>query len=139
MGLALSDVKKAFSQRGSEVFVMPRLLRPRELLPALYSGASIFVYPSRYEGFGLPVLEAMACGAPVIVSSDPALVELVDEAGVTLRTDTAQELTVAMERLLRFEDEQRRLREAALRRAREFSVRRLGNETAEAYRQALAA
>lgn len=112
---------------------------PREFLPAIYSGAAVFVYPSRYEGFGLPVLEAMSCGAPVIVSSAEALVELVDEAGVVLRTESVEELTQAMERLLRFEDEQRRLRDAGLARSTVFSVERLGRETAEVYRQALAA
>jgi glycosyltransferase involved in cell wall biosynthesis len=124
---------------GSRGHVLALGYLDRELLPALYSGASIFVYPSRYEGFGLPVLEAMSCGAPVIVSSDAALVELVDDAGVKLRTNSAEELTQAMERLLRFDNEQRRLREAALLRASAFSVERLGKETAEAYRQALAA
>ena len=112
---------------------------PRELLPAIYSGSAVFVYPSRYEGFGLPVLEAMACGAPVIVSSAEALTELVEDAGVVLRTESVEELTQAMERLLRFEDEPHRLREAGLRRAKAFSVERLGRETAEVYRQALAA
>jgi len=112
---------------------------PREMLPALYSGASIFVYPSRYEGFGLPVLEAMSCGAPVIVSSADALAELVDDAGVVLRTEGVEELTQAMERLLRFDAEQLRLRTAGLKRSTAFSVERLGRETAEVYRQALAA
>lgn len=112
---------------------------PRDILPAIYSGASVFVYPSRYEGFGLPVLEAMSCGAPVIVSSADALVELVDDAGVVLRTESVEELTQAMERLLRFDDEQVRLRNAGLRRSKAFSVERLGRETAEVYRQALAA
>jgi glycosyltransferase involved in cell wall biosynthesis len=112
---------------------------PRELLPAIYSGASVFVYPSRYEGFGLPVLEAMSCGAPVIVSSDPALAELVDDAGVVLRTESVEELTQAMERLLRFDREQARLRDAGLARSTAFSISRLGRETAEVYRQALAA
>ena len=112
---------------------------PREVLPAIYSGASVFVYPSRYEGFGLPVLEAMTCGAPVIVSSDPALAELVDDAGVVLRTESIEELTQAMERLLRFDDEQARLGDAGLARSNAFSVARLGRETAEVYRQALAA
>ncbi|HET9847573.1 MAG TPA: glycosyltransferase family 1 protein [Candidatus Dormibacteraeota bacterium] len=112
---------------------------PREVLPAIYSGSAVFVYPSRYEGFGLPVLEAMACGAPVIVSSAEALTELVDDAGVVLRTESVEELTQSMERLLRFDDETRRLRDAGLRRAKAFSVERLGRETAEAYRQALAA
>ena len=112
---------------------------PRELLPAIYSGASVFVYPSRYEGFGLPALEAMSCGTPVIVSSDPALSELVDEAGVVLRTESVEELTQAMERLLRFDHEQARLRDAGLARSQAFSVTRLGRETAEVYRQALAA
>jgi glycosyltransferase involved in cell wall biosynthesis len=112
---------------------------PREVLPAIYSGAAVFAYPSRYEGFGLPVLEAMSCGAPVIVSSADALVELVDEAGVVLRTESVEELTQAMERLLRFEADQRRLRDAGLKRSAVFSVERLGRETAEVYRQALAA
>jgi glycosyltransferase involved in cell wall biosynthesis len=112
---------------------------PRDVLPAIYSGASVFVYPSRYEGFGLPVLEAMSCGAPVIVSSADALAELVDEAGVVLRTDGVEELTQAIERLLRFENEQQRLRQAGLQRSTAFSVERLGRETAEVYRQALAA
>ena len=112
---------------------------PRDILPAIYSGASVFVYPSRYEGFGLPVLEAMSCGAPVIVSSADALVELVDDAGVVMRTESVEELTQAMERLLRFDDEPVRLRNAGLRRSKAFSVERLGRETAEVYRQALAA
>jgi len=112
---------------------------PREVLPAIYGGASVFVYPSRYEGFGLPVLEAMSCGVPVIVSSAEALAELVGEAGVVLRTESIEELTQAMERLLRFEDEQKRLRAAGLLRAKAFSIGRLGRETVEVYRQALAA
>ena len=112
---------------------------PREFLPAIYSGADVFVYPSRYEGFGLPVLEAMSCGAPVIVSSADALAELVDEAGVVLRTEGVEELTQAMERLLRFDNDQRRLRQAGLQRSTAFSLERLGRETAEVYRQALAA
>jgi glycosyltransferase involved in cell wall biosynthesis len=112
---------------------------PRDQLPAIYSGAAIFVYPSRYEGFGLPVLEAMACGAPVIVSSAEALSELVADAGVVLRSETVEELTQSMERLLRFEDEAQRLSAAGLKRATTFSVERIGRETAEVYRQALAA
>ncbi len=112
---------------------------PRDILPAIYSGASVFVYPSRYEGFGLPVLEALSCGAPVVVSSADALVELVDDAGVVLRTESVEELTQAMERLLRFDDERVRLRTAGLQRSKAFSVERLGRETAEVYRQALAA
>jgi len=112
---------------------------PRDLLPAVYSGAAIFVYPSRYEGFGLPVLEAMSCGAPVIVSSADALTELVDDAGVVLRTESVEELTQAIERLFRFEKEARKLRDAGLQRSKTFNLDRLGRETAEVYRQALAA
>jgi glycosyltransferase involved in cell wall biosynthesis len=124
---------------GPRVHVIGLDYVPREMLPAIYSGASIFVYPSRYEGFGLPVLEAMSCGAPVIVSSADALAELVDDSGIVLRTESVEELTQAMERLLRFEPEQLRLRNAGLTRSKAFSIERLGRETAEVYRQALAA
>ena len=112
---------------------------PRETLPALVSGASVFAYPSRYEGFGLPVLEAMSCGTPVVVSSAPALAELVDQSGVVLRTDSTEELTQAIERLLRFDAERLRLGEVGLERSGSYSVGRIGRETAEVYRRALAA
>jgi len=112
---------------------------PREALPALYSGASMFVYPSQYEGFGLPVLEAMSCGTPVVVSGTPALAELVDQSGIVLRTDGTEELTQAIERLLRFDAERLRLGELGLERSGTFSIGRIGRETAEVYRRALAA
>lgn len=112
---------------------------PRETLPALYAGAAVFVYPSRYEGFGLPVLEAMACGAPVIVSSDPALAELVDGAGVVLQTGTPAELTQAIERLLRSDARRAELRQQGQARAREYTPRRLGEATARAYEEAISA
>jgi glycosyltransferase involved in cell wall biosynthesis len=130
---------QALRHPGPRVHIIALDYVPRDVLPAIYSGASVFVYPSRYEGFGLPVLEAMSCGAPVIVSSDPALAELVAEAGVVLRTESVEELTQAMERLLRFDDEQARLSDAGLERSKAFSIARLGRETAEVYRQALAA
>jgi glycosyltransferase involved in cell wall biosynthesis len=71
---------------------------PEEELPELYSGASAFVYPSHYEGFGLPVLEAMQCGAPVIVSTDPALRETAGDAG--LCAGSTRELVEAMRAVL---------------------------------------
>lgn len=112
---------------------------PRPTLPALYAGASVFVYPSRYEGFGLPVLEAMACGAPVIVSSAAALVELVGEAGLVLNTGTPAELTQAIERLLRSDAAREQLRQRAQARARAYTPRRLGEATARVYQEALSA
>jgi alpha-1,3-rhamnosyl/mannosyltransferase len=130
---------KALREPGPRAHIIALDYVPRDELPAIYSGASVFVYPSRYEGFGLPVLEAMSCGAPVIVSSDAALAELVADAGVVLKTESIEELTQAMERLLRFDEEPARLREAGLSRSKTFSITRLGRETAEVYRQALAA
>jgi glycosyltransferase involved in cell wall biosynthesis len=81
----------------------------------------------------------MACGAPVIVSSASALVELVGGAGITVKGDTVEELTRGIERLLRFEDERRRYERLSLARAAEFSARRLGEKTAQVYQAALAA
>src|SRR6202044_142604 len=59
-------------------------LTPEEDLPALYSGAIACLYPSYYEGFGLPVLEAMQCGAVVIASRDPAILEVAGEGAILL-------------------------------------------------------
>lgn len=66
---------------------------PDDKLPALYKGAKIFVYPSLYEGFGLPPLEAMSCGTPVITSNTSSLPEVVGDAGYLFDPNNAQELT----------------------------------------------
>jgi glycosyltransferase involved in cell wall biosynthesis len=72
---------------------------PDEDLPALYSAAQMFVFPSHYEGFGLPVLEAMACGTPVISSRASSLPEVVGDAGFLVEPDDPEQLAAAMELL----------------------------------------
>src|SRR4029077_12380304 len=67
---------------------------PDQELPRLYSDALAFVYPTHYEGFGLPVLEAMQCGCPVIASPDPAIMEV--SGGAAIHTSSPQEISEAM-------------------------------------------
>lgn len=90
-------------------------------LPALYRGAQALVFPSLYEGFGLPVLEAMACGTPVITSTTTALPEVAGDAA--LLVDPLQEgaIAAAMERLFMDDTLSAQLREKGLQRARQFS------------------
>jgi len=70
-----------------------------EDLPALYSAATVFVYPSHYEGFGLPILEAMACGTPVITSNTSSLPELAGKAALLIDPTNSTQLAAAMQRL----------------------------------------
>ena len=86
-------------------------------LPALYGAAAVFVYPSLYEGFGLPVLEAMACGTPVVASRRTAVPEAVGDAGELFEPTEPDDLVAVLERLLDDGDERRALRSAGLRRA----------------------
>jgi glycosyltransferase involved in cell wall biosynthesis len=71
-----------------------------EDLPPLYTGASVFVYPSHYEGFGMPPLEAMACGTPVITSNNSSLPEVVREAGIMIETTDTKALTANIQKVL---------------------------------------
>lgn len=77
---------------------------PDEHLPALYRQAKVFLFPSFYEGFGLPPLEAMACGTPVITSNLSSLPEVVGEAGILVNPHSNAELSVAMKKLLSDEE-----------------------------------
>jgi glycosyltransferase involved in cell wall biosynthesis len=108
-------------------------------MAALYSGALGFVYPSLYEGFGLPPLEAMQCGAPVITSSTTALPEVVGGAGLTVDPRDEDALCQAMLDVARDAGLRRELRRKGLARAEEFSWGRCAAETARAYRAAAGA
>lgn len=90
-------------------------------LPALYSAASLFVYPSLYEGFGLPALEALACGTPVIASNQSALPEVVGQAGLLVDPLAVDDITAAITRLLDDADLRQQLSAAGLRQAARFT------------------
>ena len=92
-------------------------------LPALYSGANLFVFPSFYEGFGLPPLESISCGTPVIYSNAASLPEVIGDAGVMIDPGNIPELSKAMERLLSDARLRAELRESGLKRAALFNAR----------------
>jgi glycosyltransferase involved in cell wall biosynthesis len=106
-------------------------------LPALYAGASAFLYPSCYEGFGLPVLEAMQCGAPAIVSRDPAVGEVAGEAAVRLDGSDARAWAEAMRAALDNPEWRGAWRRKSLDRARLFSWERTAIRTREVYVDAI--
>lgn len=106
-----------------------------EDLPDVYNLATGFVFPSRYEGFGLTPLEAMACGTPVICSNAASLPEVVGEAGILIAPDNVNEFAQAMRELANNPSQQSALREQGLARAKLFSWQRAANQHANLYTQ----
>ncbi len=106
-------------------------------LPALYSGAVACFYPSLYEGFGLPVLEAMQCGAAVVTSKDPAVVETGGDAAITVDGPDVRGWAEAMRALLNNPDMLGGRRQASLARAAQFSWARTARETYKVYELAI--
>lgn len=104
-------------------------------LPALYTGADLFVFPSLYEGFGLPPLEAMACGTPVVCSNIASLPEVVGDAAITVDPYDVEGLAEAMHRVLTDADLQEKLRKRGLEQARQFTWERTARETTAVYRE----
>jgi glycosyltransferase involved in cell wall biosynthesis len=117
--------------------VVPGFVAEQELV-ALYNAAHLFVHPSRYEGFGLPVLEAMRCGAPVVAGNAAALPEVVGDAGLLVDPEDPASFVLALERLDGDPGLRRELRAAGLARAEIFSPQRLGEATLRAYERAVA-
>lgn len=103
---------------------------------AVYSGASLFVFPSLYEGFGLDPLEAMSCGTPVICSNRTSLPEVVGDAAITLDPDDTHALVEAMYNVLTNNDLAADLRARSLQRATQFNWRKTAVETVAAYEEA---
>ncbi|MGN8344018.1 glycosyltransferase family 4 protein [Pseudomonas sp. SMV71] len=110
---------------------------PDEQVAQLLAGARALVFPSRYEGFGLPVLEAMASGTPVITTRCSAMPEVAGPAGNYCEPDDPQELREAMLRLIEDRQHWQACRAAGLQQATLFSWERCAKLTAAAYRQAL--
>lgn len=106
-----------------------------EDLPALYSGAELFVFPSLYEGFGLPVIEAMACGTPVACSNVSSLPEVAGDAAVLFDPHTPESIATAIRRLLSDTELRDQLRQRSVVQAGRFSWRRTAQLTLEAYKQ----
>lgn len=99
-----------------------------EDLPYLYSGAELFIYPSLYEGFGLPVLEAMACSTPVICSNTTSLPEVVGDSGMLIDTGDAKNITSAILTLLKNDKRREILKEKGLERAKGFTADRYSSK-----------
>ena len=106
-------------------------------LPALYSGAMVFVFPSLYEGFGLPVLEAMACGTAVVCSNRSGLSEVAGEAALLVNPKDSHRLAEGIARVLGNEDVRQELTERGLKRAKLFTWEKTAEKTLALYHQVM--
>jgi glycosyltransferase involved in cell wall biosynthesis len=128
------ETLKAIHELGSAVIVTGYV--PETDLPALYSGALCFVYPSFFEGFGLPPLEAMKCGTPVITGDRTSLPEVVGDAGVLVDPFDIEAIASAIATMVDDSSFRSRLRIKSLNRARMFDWRETARRTLEVYKQA---
>jgi glycosyltransferase involved in cell wall biosynthesis len=133
-GWLYRDILKAVEEFGAGVIVTGYV--PEADLPALYSGAVCFVYPSFFEGFGLPPLEAMKCGTPVVTGDRTSLPEVVGDAGILVDPFDSEAIASAISSLLDDSSLRSRLRIKSLARARIFDWRETARRTLEVYKQA---
>jgi glycosyltransferase involved in cell wall biosynthesis len=129
--------REDFQQLPAEAGLHLKGLTDEQELPRLYSGALAVVYPSYYEGFGLPVLEAMQCGAAVIASRDPAISEVAGDAAILVAANDRRAWLEAVTSLVEQPDQIAAWREKALARASEFSWAKSARLTREVYGDAV--
>ena len=111
---------------------------PDRLLPTLYSSASVLAFPSRYEGFGFPLIEAMACGTPVVAAAGTSVSELVAGAGRLVPADDADAFADALHQVLADPLTREQLRARGLARAAEFTWQRTAQQTTAVYHHVVA-
>jgi glycosyltransferase involved in cell wall biosynthesis len=111
-------------------------LLPEQDLSAFYSGAAVFVYPSLFEGFGLPILEAMACGAPVVASNRAAMPELLGDAGLLIDPEDVQSMAHSIAQIISDRTLARELSQRGLARSRHYSWAATARHTLAVYHAA---
>ena len=108
-----------------------------EQLVSLYNRASLFVFPSLEEGFGLPPLEAMACGTPVVAANNSSIPEIVGDAAIQFPGENIQDLKEAIIKVLCDSELQSRMRESGIERSTHFSWEKCARDTMDVYKQAM--
>jgi glycosyltransferase involved in cell wall biosynthesis len=141
VGHGVEDIQRLI-QHARKNGVEDRLVSPglvsEELLRELYQTCDLFIFPSRYEGLGLPILEAMRCGALVVTSDRPAMNELMEIDDARFNPEDPADIARVMERALTDGDFQRYLRQYGLQRSKEFTWRSVAQATANCYREVAA-
>jgi len=110
---------------------------PDEDLPSLYSNATCFVYPSFYEGFGIPIVEAMACGCPVITSNNSSMREVAGEAAILVNPYNVEEIKDAIEKVIYNPKEKKRLQKLGFQNVKRFNWDKMAEETINMYNKFL--
>ena len=137
LGWMYQEVFKQIETLGLEDRIKFTGYVPRQNLPIVYNLAELFVYPTLYEGFGLPVLEAMACGTPVVTSNISSLPEIVGNAGILVTPGEESALAEAMVKVLSDPKMQENLAEKGIIRSKDFSWKRTAKETLQVYQHVL--
>ncbi len=129
------EIEKLISEFGLRERVVFTGFVPDEMLVALYNGASVFVLPSLYEGFGLPLLEAMSCRTPVVCSNAASIPEVIGDAALMVDPHDVDGLAAAIERALTDSELREGLREKGFKRAKSFSWEKTARETLAVYEE----
>lgn len=133
-GWGIKEIRESIATSGlSSRIVLPGRLEDNEVGPFLRN-ADVFVYPSVYEGFGLPVLEAMACGVPVITTNNSSLKEVAGKGALLVEPNDVNQLSEAMTSMLRDELIRKQMIKRGLERAQDFSWERCVDTHVEAYK-----
>jgi glycosyltransferase involved in cell wall biosynthesis len=134
-GVGYVETEQAINESPNKADIILTGWAEKEDIAALMNATEVFVFPSRYEGFGIPVLEAMASGCPVIASVGNSLAEVGGEAAAYVSPDNLKELASSMVNILNDASLRQKMKEKGLARAREFSWQKTAEMTWEALRQ----
>lgn len=131
----LEEVSRIVQEYGLEKKIIFTNYVPDEDLPALYSSASLFVFPSLYEGFGMPILESMACGTPVITSNVSSMPEVAGDAAILVNPEGREELAYAMQKVLTNSSLRERMIKKGEEQVKLFSWKKTAEQTLAVYKE----